>query len=146
MARVTLQTIADRLGISRMTVSNAFSRPDQLSDSLRKRVLAAAEELGYVGPDPAARALARGSTGAVGILLTDSLKYAFTDEVATNFLGAVADELAPSGRALTLLSTNEHDDVVPGARPRARRRAHLFVLGLARARLADAPPAASGPR
>jgi DNA-binding LacI/PurR family transcriptional regulator len=113
MARVTLQTIADRLGISRMTVSNAFSRPDQLSDSLRRRVLAAAEELGYVGPDPAARALARGSTGAVGILLTDSLKYAFTDEVATNFLGAVADELAPSGRALTLLSTNEHDEVVP---------------------------------
>ena len=110
---MTLQTIADRLGISRMTVSNAFSRPDQLSDGLRRRILAAADELGYVGPDPAARALARGSSGAVGILLTDSLKYAFTDEVATNFLGAVADELAPSGRALTLLSTNAHDDVVP---------------------------------
>ncbi|OWY58573.1 hypothetical protein B7486_79235, partial [cyanobacterium TDX16] len=32
MARVTLQTIADAVGVSRMTVSNAFSRPDQLSD------------------------------------------------------------------------------------------------------------------
>ena len=31
MSRVTLQTIADRVGVSRMTVSNAFSRPDQLS-------------------------------------------------------------------------------------------------------------------
>ena len=94
MARVTLQTIADRVGVSRMTVSNAFSRPDQLSAALRDRILAAAGELGYVGPDPAARALARGTTGAVGIVLTDSLRYAFTDLVATQFLGAIAEELA----------------------------------------------------
>ena len=63
MAKVTLQSIADRVGVSRMTVSNAFSRPDQLSADLRARILAAADELGYVGPDPAARALARGRTG-----------------------------------------------------------------------------------
>ena len=43
MARVTLQTIADRVGVSRMTVSNAFSRPDQLSAELRARILAAAD-------------------------------------------------------------------------------------------------------
>ena len=55
-ARVTLQTIADELGISRMTVSNAFSRPDQLSADLRDRILATATELGYTGPDPAAGA------------------------------------------------------------------------------------------
>jgi DNA-binding LacI/PurR family transcriptional regulator len=113
MARVTLQTIADRVGVSRMTVSNAFSRPDQLSPALRDRILAAARELGYVGPDPAARALARGSTGAVGVLLTDSLGDAFADEVATRFLGAVVDGLAPTGLALTLLTSTERDDVVP---------------------------------
>ena len=66
MGRVTLQTVADHVGVSRMTVSNAFSRPDQLSDDLRTRILEVAGELGYVGPDPAARALAKGSTGAVG--------------------------------------------------------------------------------
>ena len=66
-----------------MTVSNAFSRPDQLSTELRQRILSAADELGYVGPDPTGRALARGRTGAVGVLLTDSLRDAFTDEVAT---------------------------------------------------------------
>lgn len=113
MARVTLQTIADRVGVSRMTVSNAFSRPDQLSAALRDRILAAAGELGYVGPDPAARALARGTTGAVGILLTDSLRYAFTDAVATQFLGAIAEELAPTGLALTLLSAVGTGDAVP---------------------------------
>ena len=113
MARVTLQTIADRVGVSRMTVSNAFSRPDQLSNDLRIRILTAAEELGYAGPDPSARALARGTTGAVGVLLTDSLRDAFADEVATTFLGAIADELAPTGLALTLLAAPEQADVLP---------------------------------
>jgi DNA-binding LacI/PurR family transcriptional regulator len=105
VARVTLQTIAERVGVSRMTVSNAFSRPDQLSPALRQRILAAADELGYVGPDPTARALARGSTGAIGVLLTETLHHAFVDEVATGFLSAVASELAPTGLALTLLTT-----------------------------------------
>lgn len=116
MARVTLQTIADKVGVSRMTVSNAFSRPDQLSAELREEILAAAAELGYAGPDPTARALVRGTTGAVGVLLTDSLAYAFTDEVATGFLGAVVEELAPTGLAFTLLGSDEEDDdaeVVP---------------------------------
>ncbi len=113
VTRVTLQTVADRVGVSRMTVSNAFSRPDQLSTALREKVLAAAAELGYVGPDPAARALARGTAGAIGILMTDSLAYAFTDEVATGFLGAVADGLAPTGLAMTLLTSGVRDGHVP---------------------------------
>lgn len=113
MGRVTLQTIADRVGVSRMTVSNAFSRPDQLSLELRQRILSAAEELGYAGPDPSARALARGTTGAVGVLLTDSLREAFTDEVATTFLGAIAEELAPTGLALTLLSASDQAGTLP---------------------------------
>ena len=113
MARVTLQTIADRVGVSRMTVSNAFSRPDQLSSELRGRILTAAEELGYAGPDPSARALARGTTGSVGVLLTDSLGYAFSDEVATTFLGAIAEELSPTGLALTLLSASDQPNIIP---------------------------------
>ncbi len=113
MARVTLQTIADRVGVSRMTVSNAFSRPDQLSESLRHTILRTAGELGYAGPDPAARALARGTTGAVGVLLTSDLRYAFSDDVATGFLGAVAEELGPTGLALTLLSTSTVGEVIP---------------------------------
>jgi len=113
MARVTLQTIADRLGVSRMTVSNAFSRPDQLSAHLRDKILAAAADLGYAGPDPVGRALARGTTGAVGVLLTDELQYAFVDEVATSFLAAVVAELAPTGLALTLLTANGREDIIP---------------------------------
>lgn len=104
MGRVTLQSIADKTGVSRMTVSNAFSRPDQLSAELREKILKAAEELGYVGPDPSARALARGAVGAVGLLLTDRLSDALKDAFATAFLASVADALSERGLALTVLT------------------------------------------
>jgi DNA-binding LacI/PurR family transcriptional regulator len=113
MGRVTLQTVADAVGVSRMTVSNAFSRPDQLSAELRDRVLAAAAELGYVGPDPAARALARGSTGVVGVVFTTDLRIAFSDDVAAAFLGAIVDGLAPSGLSLALLNTGGAGGRIP---------------------------------
>lgn len=103
MGRVTLQTVADAVGVSRMTVSNAFSRPDQLSGALRERILAAAAELGYAGPDPTARALARRSTGAVGVVLTDSLGEAFRDPAAAAFFGSLAHELAPTGLVVSLI-------------------------------------------
>lgn len=103
-AKVTLQSIADAVGVSRMTVSNAFSRPDQLSPELRDRILKVAGKLGYSGPDPAARALARGRTGAVGLLLNDKLSEAFADAVSAEFLAAVGDTLSEHGLALTLLT------------------------------------------
>ena len=113
MGRVTLQTVADAVGVSRMTVSNAFSRPDQLSADLRDRILSTASDLGYVGPDPAARALARGSTGVVGVLFTTELRIAFSDDVAAAFLGAIVDGLAPSGLSPALLTTGEAGGRIP---------------------------------
>lgn len=113
MTRVTLQTIADAVGVSRMTVSNAFSRPDQLSAELRERILATASTMGYTGPDPSARALARGSVGTIGLMLTARLTDAFTDEIATRLLVAISAELEPSGRGLTLLGSSVDGDIVP---------------------------------
>lgn len=113
MARVTLQSIADAVGVSRMTVSNAFSRPDQLSGALRERILAVAADLGYLGPDPSARSLATGTTGTVGVLWAGPLRYALADEVSARFLGAVADELGAASLALTLVPANADSDVVP---------------------------------
>lgn len=113
MGRITLQSIADQVGVSRMTVSNAFSRPDQLSAGLRERILAVAAELGYLGPDPSARSLATGSTGTVGVLWAAELRSALADEVSACFLGAVADELGETGLALTLVPAGLDGPVVP---------------------------------
>lgn len=110
---MTLQTIADEVGVSRMTVSNAFSRPDQLSTELREKILSKATELGYAGPDPTARSLARGKAGTVGVLFTDTFSYAFEDEVAAGFVGAIAAEFAPTGSAITLLTSDTTAEFVP---------------------------------
>jgi DNA-binding LacI/PurR family transcriptional regulator len=101
--RVTLQTIADRLGISRTTVSNAYNRPGELGTALRDRILAAAAELGYRGPDAAARMLRTGHMGAIGLLFTEDLRFVFTDPDTTSFIQGVAETSALSGTGLTLL-------------------------------------------
>lgn len=110
---MTLKTVAERVGVSPMTVSNAFSRPDQLSAALREKILATAAELGYAGPDPAARTLARGATGTVGILFHGTPRYAFSDEFAAMFLAVIAEELGQGGLALTLLPNAGTPEVLP---------------------------------
>ena len=47
MKKVTLQEIANSLGISRTTVWKVFSGHEGVSDSLRTKVIAKAQELGY---------------------------------------------------------------------------------------------------
>ncbi|MBT8228040.1 MAG: LacI family DNA-binding transcriptional regulator [Dactylosporangium sp.] len=86
----TLQTIADALGVSRSTVSNAYSRPDQLSPELRSRILDTARRLGYAGPNPNARSLRSGKVGAIGVLLTANLSLAFSDPCTVAFLRGLA--------------------------------------------------------
>ncbi|MDQ2845314.1 MAG: LacI family DNA-binding transcriptional regulator [Actinomycetota bacterium] len=82
----TLALLAKDLGVSRTTVSNAYNRPDQLSPALRGRVMEAATRLGYAGPDPMARSLRTRKAGAIGLLLTEQLSYAFRDPAAVAFL------------------------------------------------------------
>ena len=45
--RVTLQDIADELGVSRNTVSKAINNTGLLSESTKKKVLAKTVEMGY---------------------------------------------------------------------------------------------------
>jgi DNA-binding LacI/PurR family transcriptional regulator len=107
--RVTLATIAERLGVSITTVSNAYNRPDQLSASMRERVLAAARELGYAGPDPRASALRRGHVGAIG-LIEKSLPAALTDPASLLMLGGVAQACDEAGVALVLIPHRRPED------------------------------------
>lgn len=115
--RLTLDTVARAAGVSRMTVSNAYNRPDQLSAATRERVLAVAAELGYGGPDPAGRSLRRGTSGTVGVLLTDQLPNAFSDPGLVSLLRGLAIELGAAGQSMLLVPSEAADagEVVRGA-------------------------------
>ncbi|SCF27296.1 transcriptional regulator, LacI family [Micromonospora purpureochromogenes] len=101
--RPTLQDVATAVGVSRSTVSNAYCRPDQLSAALRTRILDTARQLGYPGPNPTARSLRRGFAGAIGVLFTSQLSYAFTDPFAVRFLAGVAEAAERHGTSLLLV-------------------------------------------
>jgi DNA-binding LacI/PurR family transcriptional regulator len=100
--RVRLRDVAERAGVSVGSASQAFGRPELVSDRLRERVLAAAEELGYPGPDPAARRLRTGRAGAIGLIFSERLVYQFTDPASPPFLRGVSVgiEKAPTGLLL----------------------------------------------
>lgn len=106
----TLQTVADVVGVSRSTVSNAYSRPDQLSPDLRQRILDTARRVGYAGPNPTARSLRRGRAGALGVLFTASLPYAFTDPYAVQFLRGLAESVQGRETGLLLIPQSLDDE------------------------------------
>lgn len=140
---VTLQTIADALGVSRTTVSNAYSRPDQLNPRLRQRILETARQLGYAGPHPAARSLRSGRADAVGVLLTETLSYAFTDPAAVRFLEGMAEAGEQAGVSLLLVpalpasseATAVREAVVDGFVLYSMPDAHPGVLAVLERRL-----------
>lgn len=102
----TLASLAAELGVSRTTVSNAYNRPDQLSPELRRRVLDTAQRLGYPGPDPVARSLRTRKAGAVGLLLTESLSYAFRDAHVIGFLEGLTLACEDAAQGLLLVPAN----------------------------------------
>jgi DNA-binding LacI/PurR family transcriptional regulator len=111
----TLQTVADAVGVSRSTVSNAYGRPDQLSPDLRERILTAARELGYSGPNATARSLRRGRAGAIGVLFTDVLSYAFKDPFAVRFLQGLALAAERHETGLLLIPVPDDPDAARAA-------------------------------
>jgi DNA-binding LacI/PurR family transcriptional regulator len=100
---VTLKTIAETVGVSRTTVSNAYNRPDQLAPELRDRILGTARRLGYAGPDPAARRLRSGRRDAVGLLFTDGPASAFSDPAAVLLLQGIARATEGAGLAILVV-------------------------------------------
>jgi DNA-binding LacI/PurR family transcriptional regulator len=125
--------VAEAAGVSVMTVSYSYSRPERVSQETRRKVLAAAQRLGYPGPNPVARSLRRGRTGALGVVLGEHLTYAFEDPQAARFLAGVAEVCVEHGLALTILP-------ITGAREDAVRVAEAAVDGFVVWTTADDDP------
>jgi LacI family transcriptional regulator len=75
--RITSHDVARHAGVSRTTVSFVLNgvKAANISEETRQRVLAAAEELGYV-PDAAAVALASGRSRTIGMVFSRSHPHA----------------------------------------------------------------------
>lgn len=113
--RATLASLAAELKVSRTTISNAYNRPDQLSAELRERIFAAARQLGYPGPDPVARSLRTRRAGAVGLMITEPLDYAFSDPAALDFVAGLAESCEEAGQGLLLVAVGPKRSVEDGS-------------------------------
>ncbi|HWU47882.1 MAG TPA: LacI family DNA-binding transcriptional regulator, partial [Humibacter sp.] len=103
-ARPTLAAVAARAGVSPSTASLAFSGSGPVSDATRERVLAAARELNYAGPDPRARSLRRGRSGIVGVVLEERVSDAFHDPIKIAMLDGLSERVGEIGAAVLILT------------------------------------------
>ena len=113
--KVTIQDIADALGISRNTVSKAINNTDGLADATRERILQKAIEMGYkqfsyVGtlndlsrPVPTTAVSERGFVGEIALLTTTFLGQS---HFASLMLDKFQQELSQLGY---ILSTHRVD-------------------------------------
>ncbi|SDY61286.1 transcriptional regulator, LacI family [Modestobacter sp. DSM 44400] len=100
----TLADVAAKAGVSKSTVSRAFSRPESVRAETRGRVLATAHELAFT-PNRIARSLAIGRTGSIGL---------FVPDIANPYFGPVIKTVQRNARRhdLTVFTadTDEHDE------------------------------------
>jgi LacI family gluconate utilization system Gnt-I transcriptional repressor len=92
----TLSAVAERAGVSAITVSRVVRLPEMVAPQTRARVEAAMRELGYV-PNQLAGALAGARTKSVGVLVPTIANSIFADTVQ-----GLSDELEPLGYAVIL--------------------------------------------
>ncbi|QEV98689.1 LacI family transcriptional regulator [Microbacterium caowuchunii] len=131
--RATIADVARLAGVAASTASVVFSGKTPVSDATRERVVAAAKQLGYTGPDPRAASLRRGRSGIVGVVIGDRLQNAFRDPVTTVMLDGLAEGMAEQDAGLLLLR-----DGADGGEPSLRSApADAFVLVGCSGRLAD---------
>ncbi len=102
--RPTLAGVAALAGVSPSTASLVFSGSGPVSPATRERVLAAAQELDYGGPDPRAKSLRTGRSGIIGVVVEDRLRNAFRDPMSLAMLDGIAEEAGAAGAGLLLLA------------------------------------------
>ena len=95
----TLHDVAREAGVSVSTVSRALNGQPFVRAEVRDRVQSASEALGY-RPDVAARSMRTGTTGAVGLVVSDISNPLFAS------IAKAADlALSPCGYALMIANS-----------------------------------------
>ncbi len=109
--RPTLKDVAVAAGVSLSTASLVFSGKGPVSPETGAKVRAAADALGYAGPDPLAASLRQGRSGTVAVIVEGSLADAFADPFAVRVMDGLASALdeIPAGLLLLSRQSSAHD-------------------------------------
>jgi DNA-binding LacI/PurR family transcriptional regulator len=114
----TISRVAERAGVSRTTVSHVINHADRVSRSLRERVQAAIDELGYT-PNPQAQSLRTGRTNIIAMLIPDIRNPFYPELVKT-----AQSQLEAVGLDTLIFNTD-----VPGGRSQEHGREYLRQIG-----------------
>ena len=102
MAKVTINDIAERAGVSKSAVSFAFNDPARLSSTTVDHILKVADELGYTR-NPLARMLSTSRTNSIGLLLPQDLPRVFDNPYTLQFMRGIAQVCDREGLTLLLV-------------------------------------------
>jgi len=117
-----IRHLAEHLDISIGTVSRALNGRPDVNPETRKRVLEAAEALGYV-PNQSGRALRQGTTNAVGFMIELNPETASTDPFFLGVFDGVQSVLQRHGLDLIILPCPTSEDPLPYLQRFVARRA-----------------------
>lgn len=111
---VRLKDIADKIGVSTVTVSKALSGQKGMSDEMRERIHSLANEMGYV-PSVSRKAEAAAKSYTLGVLIAEQ----FMSEYSTfyNRMHQQVSQIAMDKGCFTMLEVvtedNEKNNVIP---------------------------------
>lgn len=139
--RPVLQDVADKVGVTKMTVSRYLRNPSQVSAALQTKIAVALDELGYI-PNRAPDILSNATSRAIGVLLPSLTNQVFADVIRG--IESVTDAhgyqtmLAHYGyrpekeeeRLLSLLSYNVDGLILSERNHTARTRKMIEVSGV----------------
>jgi DNA-binding LacI/PurR family transcriptional regulator len=127
--RPTIDDVAARAGVSSAAVSFAMNGRPGVGEATRRRILEAADELGW-RPSAHARALTEARSRSIGLLLSRPVEQLEVDPFFVRFLAGVERTLARSDHDLLLrvLDTEEPVDPTAYERLAAAGRVDGFLL------------------
>ena len=95
--------VGELAGVSQAAVSRAFTPGASIAEATRKRVVAAAQKLGY-RPNLLARSLTMGRSGIVGIVMGNPRNIAFNAA-----LQVLSSRLSKAGKHMLIFTTEDSD-------------------------------------
>jgi LacI family transcriptional regulator len=120
--RITSSDVAREAGVSKWTVTRAFTPGASIAPESRERVLSAAEKLGY-RPNLLARSLATKRTQQVAVLIDD-----FANPAKLPFLAQLTLALQNEETVMMLININQHHDHVDALLNADQRQVDAAIL------------------